>query len=577
MFDSFRRDPDQKVTETGEIIDLKLEHGHDDSYDIESAITNIAKSPLSRKLEARHLQMIAIGGAIGTGLFVGSGKALADGGPGSLLISFSIVALMLYCTVYALGEMSCMFPIAGSFSAFATRFIDPAWGFAMGLNYALQWMVTLPLEIVAAAITIQYWNSPISPALWVTIFLVLILAINLLGVKGYGEAEFYMALVKVVAIIGFMQVFPFLLFLKSNKEHSILGIVLDCGGGPQGGYIGGKYFLNPGAFNDGFKGVCSVFVTAAFAFSGTEMVGLGAAETADPRKSLPKAIKQTFWRVTAFYLISLLLVGLLVPYTDPRLLNGATSEDAKASPFVLAMTNAGIKGLPSVFNVVIMIAVLSVGNSSVYGSSRTLAALAEQHQAPKILAYIDRKGRPLVSILLTCAVGLIAYTAVLSANAEAQVFNWLLAISGLSAIFTWLTICLCHIRFRSALHLANISPHSLPFTSHLGIYGSWLGFVLNVLVFVAQFWIGFSPQGYASMTAGALVENFFEVYLAAPVIVLSGVVYKVVFRTRWVRIAEIDLVTGRREDADEVAALKELDRVERQGWPWWRRGYEFLC
>lgn len=370
MFDSFRRDPDQKVTETGEIIDLKLEHGHDDSYDIESAITNIAKSPLSRKLEARHLQMIAIGGAIGTGLFVGSGKALADGGPGSLLISFSIVALMLYCTVYALGEMSCMFPIAGSFSAFATRFIDPAWGFAMGLNYALQWMVTLPLEIVAAAITIQYWNSPISPALWVTIFLVLILAINLLGVKGYGEAEFYMALVKVVAIIGFI----------------ILGIVLDCGGGPQGGYIGGKYFLNPGAFNDGFKGVCSVFVTAAFAFSGTEMVGLGAAETADPRKSLPKAIKQTFWRVTAFYLISLLLVGLLVPYTDPRLLNGATSEDAKASPFVLAMTNAGIKGLPSVFNVVIMIAVLSVGNSSVYGSSRTLAALAEQHQAPKILA-----------------------------------------------------------------------------------------------------------------------------------------------------------------------------------------------
>jgi yeast amino acid transporter len=166
-------------------------------------------------------------------------------------------------------------------------------------QYALQWMVTLPLEIVAAAITIQYWNPPISPALWVTIFLVLILAINLLGVKGYGEAEFYMALVKVVAIIGFMQVFPFLLFLKSNKEHSILGIVLDCGGGPQGGYIGGKYFLNPGAFNDGFKGVCSVFVTAAFAFSGTEMVGLGAAETADPRKSLPKAIKQTFWRVTA--------------------------------------------------------------------------------------------------------------------------------------------------------------------------------------------------------------------------------------------------------------------------------------
>ncbi|PMD43509.1 putative amino acid permease [Hyaloscypha variabilis F] len=560
MFDSFRRDPNQTVTETGEIIDLKL-HGHDDSYDIESAINNIAKSPLSRKLEARHLQMIAIGGAIGTGLFVGSGKALADGGPGSLLIAFSIVSLMLYCTIYSLGEMSCMFPIAGSFSAFATRFLDPAWGFAMGFNYALQWMVTLPLEIVAAAITLQYWNSPVSPAVWVTIFLGLIIAINLFGVKGYGEAEFWMALIKVIAIIGFI----------------ILGIVLDCGGGPQGGYIGGKYFHNPGAFNDGFKGLCSVFVTAAFAFSGTEMVGLGAAETANPRKSLPKAIKQTFWRVTAFYLISLLLIGLLVPYTDPRLLNGATSEDAKASPFVLAMTNAGIKGLPSVFNVVIMIAVLSVGNSSVYGSSRTLAALAEQHQLPRILAYIDRKGRPLVAILVTCAIGLIAYTSVLSTNAQSQVFNWLLALSGLSAIFTWLTICFCHIRFRAALRLASISPNSLPFTSHLGIYGSWLGFVLNALVFVAQFWVGFSPQGYASMSANALVENFFEVYLAAPIIVVSGIAYKLWFKTRWVRLAEIDLVTGRREDADQVAVLKEADRVERKGWPWWRRGYELLC
>jgi yeast amino acid transporter len=190
---------------------------------------------------------------------------------------------------------------------------------------------------------------------------------------------------------------------------------------------------------------------------------------------------------------------------------------------------------------------------------------------------IDRKGRPLVSILLTSAIGLIAYTAVLSADAEAQVFNWLLALSGLSVIFTWLTICLCHIRFRSALRLANVAPSTLPFTSHLGIYGSWLGFILNFLVFVAQFWIGFSPQGYADMTAAELVENFFEVYLAAPIILISFVGYKLWFKTRWVRTAEIDLVTGRREDADEVAVLKELDRVERTEWPWWRRGYEFLC
>lgn len=561
IFDSFRRDPNQKVTSTGEIIDLKLEHGHSDSYDVETAIANTASSPLSRQLKTRHLQMLAIGGSIGTGLFVGSGKALAAGGPASLLIAFALISFMLYCTVYALGELSCLFPIAGSFSAFATRFLDPAWGFAMGWNYALQWMVTLPLEIVAAAITIQYWNSPISSAVWVTIFLVLIISINLFGVKGYGEAEFWFALIKVIAILGFI----------------ILGIILDCGGGPQGSYIGGKYWHDPGAFNGGFKGLCSVFVTAAFAFSGTELVGLAAAETENPRKSLPRAVKQVFWRISLFYLVSLLLVGLLVPYNDERLLNGSTSADAKASPFVLAITNAGIKGLPSVFNVVIMIAVLSVGNSSIYGASRTLAALAEQRQAPAILGYIDRQGRPLVAIIISSAIGLIAYTAVMSPVAENNVFNWLLALSGLSSVFTWMTICLCHIRFRGAWKLAGHTLDQLPFKSQPGLIGSWLGFLFNALVFVAQFWTGFSPIGYADMTASELVINFFEVYLAAPIILLSYIVYKIWFRTSWVKTSEIDITTGMQDTFDELAALKEADRADYTARPFWSRAYYVFC
>jgi yeast amino acid transporter len=180
---------------------------------------------------------------------------------------------MLYCTVHALGEMAVLFPVAGSFSAYSTRFLDPAWGFAMGWNYALQWLVVLPLEIVAATLTIEYWNhGRINNDAFVSIFLVLIIAINMFGVKGYGEAEFVFSIVKVIAVIGFI----------------ILGIILNVGGGPDGGYIGGKYWQNPGAFNHGFKGLCSVFVTAAFAFAGTELVGLAAAETANPRKSLPK-------------------------------------------------------------------------------------------------------------------------------------------------------------------------------------------------------------------------------------------------------------------------------------------------
>ncbi len=256
--------------------------------DVEKAAIATTRSPLARKLKNRHIQMIAIGGAIGTGLFIGSGGALATGGPAGLLIAWLLIGIMIYCTVQALGELAVAFPISGAFSVFSSRFISPSWGFAMGWNYALQWLIVLPLELVAASITIHYWNSKINSVAWVAIFYVFIVAINFFGVKGYGEAEFIFSIIKVIAVVGFI----------------FLGVILVCGGGPQGGYIGGKYWHHPGAFAHGFKGVCSVFVTAAFSFGGTELVGLAAAETENPRKSLPKATKQVFWRITLFYIIS---------------------------------------------------------------------------------------------------------------------------------------------------------------------------------------------------------------------------------------------------------------------------------
>ena len=218
LFDGFKRDPNLRATPHGII------GSNGKVFDVEAANEATANSPLARKLKGRHLQMIAIGGSIGacqgrfyskwktrktdrstgTGLFVASGKALSTGGPASLLIAYALIGVMLYCTVQALGEMAVCLPVAGSFSAYSTRFLDPAWGFAMGWNYALQWLVVLPLEVVAASITVGYWNDRISAAAWVTLFLVAIISINLFGVKGYGEAEFVFSIVKVIAVIGFM-------------------------------------------------------------------------------------------------------------------------------------------------------------------------------------------------------------------------------------------------------------------------------------------------------------------------------------------------------------------------------------
>ncbi|KAF3764940.1 amino acid transport [Cryphonectria parasitica EP155] len=554
--ESFRRDPDGHMTPENAFVGAR-EHDGRGYYDLRVANYRTAHPLLAKELKGRHLQMIAIGGSIGTGLFISSGTALNTGGPATLLLAYLMVGAMLYCVMQALGELAVVYPIAGSFSAYSTRFLDPAWGFAMGWNYALQWLIVLPLEIIAASITISYWNGSVNKAVFVTIFLFIIIAINLCGVRGYGEAEFVFAIVKVTAIIGFI----------------LLGIVINIGGGQNSGYIGGKYWHNPGSFNNGFKGLCSAFVSAAFAFAGTEMVGLAAAETANPRKSLPTAIKQVFWRISLFYILALTMVGLLVPYDDERLLGAKESANTSASPFVIAIQDAGIQVLPSVMNGVILMACMSVGNSSVFGSSRTLAALADQGQAPRILSYIDRRGRPLVAILLAGIFGFLAYLADL--EEEESVLNWLLSISALSGVFTWASICIAHIRFRKAWRLKHRSLRALAFRAQSGVLGSWLGLLLNGLILVAQFWVGAWPVDYSQYTAAENTKNFFLNYTAAPVVIIMYVGYKMWFRTKFVRTADIDLDSGRRDF--NLPGLLDQEREERRVWPRWKKVYRFFC
>lgn len=354
----------------------------------------------------------------------------------------------------------------------------------------------------------------------------------------------------------------------------LLGIVINIGGNPTSGYIGSKYWHDPGSFNNGFKGMCSVLVTSAFAFAGTEMVGLAAAETANPRKSLPTAIKQVFWRISLFYILALTVVGLLVPYDDVRLLGASKSPaDTSASPFVIAIQDAGIQVLPSIMNGVILIAVMSVGNSSVFGSSRTIAALADQGQAPRWLSYVDRRGRPLMAILCASTFGFLAYLA--DSKQEEAVFNWLMAISALSSVFTWASICLAHIRFRKAWALRGRSIHELAFRAQTGVYGSWFGLSLNILVLVAQFWVGAWPVNYGDYTVTEIVQSFFLNYTAAPVVIIMYVGYKLWFQTKMVSSHDMDLDTGRRDF--NLPILLEHEFEERRNWPRWKRLYKFFC
>ncbi|MCJ1322875.1 hypothetical protein MMC15_008225 [Xylographa vitiligo] len=509
-------------------------------HDVEAVPANA----LARSLKGRHMQMIAIGGSIGAGLFVGSGNALSNGGPASVVIGYSFVGLLLLFTVQALGELAVLYPVNGAFFNYAVRFIDPAWGFAMGWDYAIGWLTVLPFEISAAGLTIDFWRTDINIGVWIAVFLTILAAVQIFGVRGYGEVEFVLSFIKILGVLGFI----------------LFGIIVDCGGvkSDPRGYIGAKYWYDPGAFQNGFQGFCSVFVTAAFAFGGTELVGLAAAEAADPRKTLPRATKQVFWRISFFYVISLLIVGLIVPSNNQDLL-GASNSNTKSSPFVLAITLANVNGLPSVFNAIITISVISVANSCTFASTRTMQALAMNGMGPGFLKYIDKKGRPLWCVLIQIAFGLLAF--VNEATTGATVFDWLLSLSGLSYFFVWGSICLSHIRFRHAWKAQGHTLAELPYQAQFGIWGSYAGFILNWLALIATFYVSLYPVGGPNLNP----TYFFQEYLAGPLVIFLYLFWKCWTRFRgplWVPIRDVDVLTGMRAlDLDEEPAEKTSYRT----------------
>ncbi|KAI0024939.1 amino acid permease [Xylariomycetidae sp. FL0641] len=501
---------------------------------------------LKTDLRGRHMQMIAIGGAIGAGLFIGSGNALYSGGPAALVIGYLIVGIMLLFTMQALGELAVMYPVNGAFYTYVVRFVDPSWGFAMGWNYAIGWLTVLPFELIAASITIQFWTTSISVAVWVTIFLVILVGIQIFGVRGYGEVEFVLSMIKIAACVGFI----------------LLGIVINTGGVGDKGYLGAKYWYNPGAFQNGFNGFAGVFVVAAFAFGGTELVGLAAAESVNPRRAIPLAAKQVFFRIAFFYIVNLFVLGLILPSTDPRL-EHASGSNSKFSPFVLAIQDAGIAVLPSIFNAVITISVISVANSCTFGSTRTMQAMAERGMAPKILAYVDKAGRPLWCIAIQLVFGLLGYVGVAPDGLTA--FDWLLALSGLAYFFVWGSCCLAHIRFRLAWTAQGRRLDAIPYRAPLGIWGSAVGFALVWVCLVATFYNALYP----SPGAVPSVKVFFQKYLAAFIVAIAYLFWKVYTRDwrMWIPLREIDLVSGARplEIDEQISASEEKKE------PWYMR------
>lgn len=482
-----------------------------------------AEARLERGLSAHHLQFLAIGGTIGTGLFLGSGTALATAGPVACLIAFIFVGSIVYSVMTSLGEMASFLPVPGSFTVYASRFVDPSLGFAMGWIYWFSWAITFALELTAAGLIIQYWNESLSIGIFITIFWVVFTAINFLPIRWFGEFEMWFSSIKVVTIVGFL----------------IFAICINAGAG-QEGYIGFKNWVNPGAFAASvvpgaagkFVGFWSVLVTAGFSYQGSELVGVGAGETADPAKAVPSAIRWTFWGIFSLFVSTVFFIGLLVPYDTPDLQLGTTN--AAASPLVIAANLAGVKVLPHIINAVLLTAVLSAANSNVYSGSRIMLALTNEGHAPAFICRTNKNGTPYVAVGITSAIGVLAYMN-LSASGG-KVFDWLLNITAIAGFISWSCISICHLRFMKALKAQGMSRDILPYTAPLQPYFSYYGLFFCVLILLTNGFTVFINWN---------TSGFFAAYISLILFLVAFVGHKLVFRTKPVKLTDVDLMSGR--------------------------------
>lgn len=361
-----------------------------------------------RRLKNYQVTMIGFCSGIGVGLFVGIGAAYSKAGPAGIFLAYIIVGTVMWCMMQSICELATLFPTAGSFPHWATRFIDPAVGFSLAISYTYAYSITVASEVSAAAIIVGYWTD-ISPALVISISLALILAFNMMSVRFFGDVEVVGGAIKVLCFVGLI----------------LVSLVITCGGGPKHETIGFRYWNDPGPWTDyhgipgptgHFLGFLSAFVNASFSFIGVEIVVITAAEAGDPHFAIPRAARQVAYRIGFFYIVGSLLIGMIVDPRNQALVSG--QGNANSSPWVIAIKEAGIKVLPSIVNACILVSAWSAGNAYCWTGSRMLVAMTTDHTMPQILGRVNAKGVPYIAVFVVWLFGPLAYLSKCIRNSE---------------------------------------------------------------------------------------------------------------------------------------------------------------
>ncbi|KIX93917.1 uncharacterized protein Z520_10254 [Fonsecaea multimorphosa CBS 102226] len=502
--------------------------------DVQGEISHsgVAEPALARTLESRHLIFFSLGSSIGLGLWLGSGATLATGGPVSNVLGFLTAGVISWSVAQATGEIACNYPIPSAFPRWADKFIDRAPAFTLAWSYWLLLTLTLAAEIQGAVTVVRYWTDALHVSVWVTIFLAILLLINVFEVKLFGEVEFFFSVIK------FFWIFVVI----------IMFIVISAGGAPNHTTTGFRYWREI-PFINGFKGFLTGLYNCIFSMAGTEFLGLTAAEARDPKRSVPKAVNTVWIRLGLFYVGGAFFTTLCVDPRDPDLF-GASGTNA--SPFNIAMLRAGLPNAAHVMNGIILISVLSCGNAGAYASSRIPVGLAHIGMAPKIFLKTDARGRPWPSIMLTFVVG--GGISYLNASASAsQVFVWLARLVGLGELFNWAMIFLTHIRFRQAWAAQGYTKADLPWATKFYPYSSGIGLGMCLLLIVNQFYLSVWPLGESPSA-----DNFFGGFISIVVLLFVYICAKIYWRGPLYRKrGQIDLVRDRRIYPPEDSETKD--------------------
>lgn len=551
------------------LLHLHEQEGKDSASVIstETGSTGPTTNQLHRKLRGRHVQLLGIGATIGSALFVAIGKALQYG-PLNLLLGFVVWSIPILFITVSTAEMVTYLPITSPFVRLAGRCCDSALEVMTAWNFWFLCCAQIPFEVVTLNSILHYWRDDFSAGIPLAIQVVLYFLVNVFGVAIYGEVEFWLSLGKVILATGLLF-FTFITMVGGNPQHDAFGF---------------RYWRDPGpmyhAYHDGalgnFQGFLACLIRACFTFAGPEYVSLVASETINPRKTLPSAYKQVFIRLSVFFIGGALSVGILVAYNDPTLLDtlGVTRPGAGGSPYVIAMQNMGIKVLPDIMNVLLVTAAFSAGNSYTYCSSRTLYGFALDGYAPKFLTATTATGIPIYCVLISLLWALISFLQL--SEGSATVLDWIINLITSCQLINFFLLCLIYVFFYRAMKAQGIDRKTLPF---VGWYQPWLAIIGGALAFIMTFvstYTVFIPGGWD-------YQLFLFSYLMIFIDIGVFVGYKIVFRTKWKKASEVDLVTGLKEVEEheelyyaQLAAKNKLKENGEQKRSWHERIAMFL-